>query len=191
MQNGIYLKEIKFDTEIAAYLLNPSNGKYKLDELANQYLSIDIPEYLEFVGAKQQKETQMTLFSQDEINVDFEKYQNAIYMYTIAKLAEIMNKKLEEINSLKLFENIEMPLIKVLAEMQYEGIYVDKQELVSFGVKLKEDIEVIKQEIYKLAGEEFNMQKVIGCILVFIGIMFYQADFVTLFKKKKSETNCF
>ena len=157
MQNGIYLKEIKFDTEIAAYLLNPSNGKYKLDELANQYLSIDIPEYLEFVGAKQQKETQMTLFSQDEMNVDFEKYQNAIYMYTIAKLAEIMNKKLEEINSLKLFENIEMPLIKVLAEMQYEGIYVDKQELVSFGVKLKEDIEVIKQEIYKLAGEEFNI----------------------------------
>ena len=76
MQNGIYLKEIKFDTEIAAYLLNPSNGKYKLDELANQYLSIDIPEYLEFVGAKQQKETQMTLFSQDEMNVDFEKYQN-------------------------------------------------------------------------------------------------------------------
>ena len=92
MQNGIYLKGIKFDTEIAAYLLNPSNGKYKLDELANQYLSIDIPEYLEFVGAKKQKETQMTLFSQDEANVDFEKYQNAIYMYTIAKLAEIMKK---------------------------------------------------------------------------------------------------
>ena len=180
MQNGIYLKEIKFDTEIAAYLLNPSNGKYKLDELANQYLSIDIPEYLEFVGAKQQKETQMTLFSQDEMNVDFEKYQNAIYMYTIAKLAEIMNKKLEEINSLKLFENIEMPLIIVLAEMQYEGIYVDKQELVSFGVKLKEDIEVIKQEIYKLAGEEFNINSTLQ-----LGNILFEKLKLPVYKKTK------
>lgn len=180
MQNGIYLKEIKFDTEIAAYLLNPSNGKYKLDELANQYLSIDIPEYLEFVGAKQQKETQMTLFSQDEMNVDFEKYQNAIYMYTIAKLAEIMNKKLEEINSLKLFENIEMPLIKVLAEMQYEGIYVEKQELVSFGVKLKEDIEVIKQEIYKLAGEEFNINSILQ-----LGNILFEKLKLPVYKKTK------
>ena len=157
MQNGICLKGIKFDTEIAAYLLNPSNGKYKLEELANQYLNIDIPEYLETVGAKQQKETQMTLFSQDETEVDFEKYQNSIYMYTIAKLVEVMNQKLEEINSLELFESIEMPLIKVLAEMQYEGIYVDKEELISFGSKLKEEIESIKQEIYRLAGEEFNI----------------------------------
>lgn len=180
IQNGIYLKGIKFDTEIAAYLLNPSNGKYKLDELANQYLSIDIPEYLEFVGAKQQKETQMTLFSQDEMNVDFEKYQNAIYMYTIAKLAEIMNKKLEEINSLKLFENIEMPLIKVLAEMQYEGIYVDKQELVSFGVKLKEDIEVIKQEIYKLAGEEFNINSTLQ-----LGNILFEKLKLPVYKKTK------
>ena len=180
MQNRIYLKGIKFDTEIAAYLLNPSNGKYKLDELANQYLSIDIPEYLEFVGAKQQKETQMTLFSQDEMNVDFEKYQNAIYMYTIAKLAEIMNKKLEEINSLKLFENIEMPLIKVLAEMQYEGIYVDKQELVSFGVKLKEDIEVIKQEIYKLAGEEFNINSTLQ-----LGNILFEKLKLPVYKKTK------
>ena len=180
MQNGIYLKGIKFDTEIAAYLLNPSNGKYKLDELANQYLSIDIPEYLKAVGAKQQKETQMTLFSPNEVNVDFEKYQNAIYMYTIAKLVEIMNKKLEEINSLELFENIEIPLIKVLAEMQYEGIYVDKQELISFGDKLKEEIEVIKQEIYKLAGEEFNINSTLQ-----LGNILFEKLKLPVYKKTK------
>ncbi len=157
MQNGIMLKGIKFDTEIAAYLLNPNNGKYKLEELANQYLSIDIQNYLESIGVKQQQETQMTLFSQDEQNEDSKNYQNAIYMYSIAKLVGVMNKKLKEINSLELFENIEIPLIKVLAEMQYEGIFVDKQELVLLGNKLKEEIEVIKQEIYKLAGEEFNI----------------------------------
>ena len=47
-QNGILLKGIEFDAEIAAYILNPSNNHYKLEELASQYLNIDISEYLEF-----------------------------------------------------------------------------------------------------------------------------------------------
>ena len=101
-------------------------------------------------------------------------------MYTIANLAEIMNKKLEEINSLELFENIEMPLIKVLAEMKYEGIYVDKQELVSFGDKLKEEIEVIKQEIYKLAGEEFNINSTLQ-----LGNILFEKLKLPVYKKTK------
>ncbi len=154
-QNGISLKGIKFDAEIAAYILNPSNNHYKLEELSSQYLNIDIPEYLETVGAEEEK--QITLFEKVEDTVDVLKYQNAIYVYTIAQLIDVMIKKLEEINSIELFENIEMPLIAVLAEMQYAGIYVDKKELISFGDKLKEEIETVKQDIYNLAGEEFNI----------------------------------
>ena len=55
------------------------------------------------------------------------------------------------------YQNIEIPLVKVLANMQYEGIYLDKEELISFGDKLKEEIETLKQEIYNLSGEEFNI----------------------------------
>lgn len=166
-QIGIALKAIKFDAEIAAYILNPSNNHYKLEELSSQYLNIDIPEYLEAVGANVEKQKQITLFEKAEDTVDSQKYQNAIYVYTIAKLIDVMIKKLEEINSLELFKNIEMPLITVLAEMQYEGIYVNKEELISFGDKLKEEIETIKQEIYNLAGEEFNINSTqqLGTIL--------------------------
>lgn len=179
-QNGILLKEIEFDAEIAAYILNPSNNHYKLEELASQYLNIDISEYLEAVGANQEKETQMTLFSQEENNIDFEKYHNAIYTYVIAKLIEVMEPKMQEISSMDLFKNIEMPLVKVLAEMQYEGIYVDKEELISFGDKLKEEIESIKQEIYNLSGEEFNINSTQQ-----LGVILFEKLKLPVYKKTK------
>lgn len=179
-QNGILLKGIEFDAEIAAYILNPSNNHYKLEELASQYLNIDISEYLEAVGANQEKETQMTLFSQEENNIDFEKYHNAIYTYVIAKLIEVMEPKMQEISSMDLFKNIEMPLVKVLAEMQYEGIYVDKEELISFGDKLKEEIESIKQEIYNLSGEEFNINSTQQ-----LGVILFEKLKLPVYKKTK------
>ena len=179
-QNGILLKGIEFDAEIAAYILNPSNNHYKLEELASQYLNIDISEYLEAVGANQEKETQMTLFSQEENNIDFEKYHNAIYTYVIAKLIEVMEQKMQEISSRDLFKNIEMPLVKVLAEMQYEGIYVDKEELISFGDKLKEEIESIKQEIYNLSGKEFNINSTQQ-----LGVILFEKLKLPVYKKTK------
>lgn len=157
-QMGINLSGIYFDAEIAAYVLNPTNNHYTIPELANQYLNIDIEDYLQTAGMSQNKETQMTLFetSQDTDN-EYEKYKNAMYVYVIANLQEVMLKKLEEFNSVELFDDIEMPLVKVLANMQYAGIYVDREELVCLGDKLKEDIEVLKQKIYELSGEEFNI----------------------------------
>lgn len=61
-----------------------------------------------------------------------------------------------------------MPLVKVLGEMQVNGIYVDKEELISFGSKLKEQIETLKTEIYNLCGEEFNINSTqqLGTILL-------------------------
>ena len=165
-QEEINLNGIYFDAEIAGYILNPSNSKYKLEDLAMQYLNLDIEEYLNSVGAKEKQEEQINLFEQETKN-DFEKYQNSIYAYCIAKLEDVMTKKLEEINSLDLFNNIEMPLVKVLAEMQYEGIYVDKEELITLGDKLKEEIEQVKKQIYELCGEEFNINSTqqLGTIL--------------------------
>ncbi len=166
-QENIILRGIEFDAEIAGYVLNPSNGKYKLDDLAKQYLNIDILEYLESIGVKKQKELQINLFDTQDIEEDFEKYKNSLYSYSVYKLDKIMQQKMEEITSLDLFKNIEMPLVKVLAQMQYEGIYVNKDDLVLFGEKLKEEIETIKQQIYKLCGEEFNINSTqqLGSIL--------------------------
>ena len=121
-------------------------------------MKIEITSYLEAMGMKQEQEKQMTLFTQEtDKSLDFDRYQNAMYVYVIAKLQEVMIPKLEETNATELFQNIEMPLMKVLANMQYDGIYLDKEELISFGDKLKEEIESLKQDIYQLSGEEFNI----------------------------------
>ena len=166
-QIGICENGIFFDAEIAAYDLNPTNNSYKLEELSIQYLNIDISQYLEVSGVKENKETQLTLFQTEDTNLNYDKHKNSICVYAIAKMQEIMLKKLEELNSMDLFTNIEMPLVKVLGSMQYEGIYADKQELIAFGNKLKEEIETIKQSIYALCGEEFNINSTqqLGTIL--------------------------
>lgn len=181
-QIGIDLNGIYFDAEIAAYDLNPTNNHYSVEELANQYLNLDIVNYLEYVGMKEKKETQMNLFVQEqESELDFDKYKNAMYLYSIKNLEEIMIKKLEEIDSIELFHNIEMPLVKVLANMQFEGIYVDKDELIAFGNKLKEEIEGLKQDIYTLAGEEFNINSTQQ-----LGVILFEKLKLPVYKKTKT-----
>ena len=73
------------------------------------------------------------------------------------QLAENTMKKLEEIDAVELFQNIDMPTVEVLAEMQWNGMYVDVEELKAYGNELKGKLEVLVKEIYELAGEEFNI----------------------------------
>ena len=167
---GINLKGISFDAKIAAYDLNPTNNHYGLDELAKQYLNLDFSQYLEALETPKQEQTQMTLFAREEEEKEennLEQYKNALCVYSIAKLQEELLPKLEEVQALELFNNIEMPIGKILGSMQYEGIYIDKEELIAFGDKLKEQIESLKQEIYNLCGEEFNVNSTqqLGTIL--------------------------
>ena len=76
-------------------------------------------------------------------------------------------KKLEEINAVELFKNIDMPTVEVLAEMQWNGMYLDLEELDAYGKELKDRIEILVKEIYELCGEEFNINstKQLGEIL--------------------------
>ena len=85
------------------------------------------------------------------------KAKECVYAYVINKLYYEQTKRMEEAGALKLFKEIEMPVLDVLADMQYQGIYVDKQELTEYGKELKERIEILTKEIYNLAGEEFNI----------------------------------
>ena len=86
-----------------------------------------------------------------------EKYKNSLICYIIAKLQEVTIKKLEEAGARSLFNNIEMPLAQILADMQYNGMYVDEKELKNFGNELKAQLQTLTEEIYNLAGEEFNI----------------------------------
>ena len=176
-QEGIDFKGINYDASIAAYILNPTNNKLKLDDLAEQYLEIDINEILG--NSSEQKGQQINLFDamqtieesdeklkeENAKKLESEKY--ALYSYIIYKLQEVTMKKLEEINAVELFNKIDMPTVTVLANMQWNGMYADEEELNKFGNQLKEQLEIKTKMIYEMAGEEFNINstKQLGEIL--------------------------
>ena len=166
-QIGITMKNIAYDAKIAAYILNPTS-KYTLDVIARDYLEIDNGEYLQSQGANKEAE-QTSLFDTQEVDKKDEssKIENSLYAEEIYKLAEVTMKKLEEIDAVELFKNIDMPTVEVLAEMQWNGMYVDLQELEEYGQQLKDRLEILTQEIYELTGEEFNINstKQLGEIL--------------------------
>ena len=165
-KNNIDAKNLMFDISIAGYILNSNINKYTIEYLANEYLSFDIDEYLSKEGIIEEKTNQINLF--DNINNNSNKADKSyIYAYLIYRLYSSLKNKMSEENSLKLFEEIEMPLVEVLASMQYDGIYIDKEELIQFGNDLKEKINILTNEIYELAGEEFNINstKQLGEIL--------------------------
>ena len=186
-QEGIDFKGINYDASIAAYILNPTNNKLKLTDLAEQYLEIDVNEILG--DSKSSKVEQINLFDamqgaglsgsneekseEEKIKEEQEKTQKAeekkctLYAYIIYKLQEITMKKLEETNAVDLFNNIDMPTVTVLANMQWNGMYADLEELNKFGNQLKEQLEIKTKMIYEMAGEEFNINstKQLGEIL--------------------------
>ena len=161
-ESNINVSGFYYDIEIAAYILNPTENKYNLEKLAIDYLKLDINEY------NKKEEKQINLFdinNENESNKNAEKC--AMYTYVINNVYKETLEKLKETNQLDLFNNIEMPLIEVLADMQLNGIYADKDELIDFGKILKEEIEKLTNKIYDIAGEEFNINspKQLGIIL--------------------------
>ena len=164
-QIGVELKGIYFDAKIAGYLLDSTNNKLSTEDLAEQYLNIDLEKYL-----NNEKQEQINLFDQmndDKSPKDKKGQKGNYYVYVFSKLEEIMTKKLEEINAISLFRDIEIPTVTVLSQMQWNGMYVNKNKLDQFGDELKEKLEEKTKIIYELAGEEFNINstKQLGEIL--------------------------
>ena len=146
---GIKVPNINFDTMISAYLLN-YDTKDDICYLANK-LNIYIPSY-----------------DKKEVVTTEEAARRAIlkakFIYnTKDKLYEDMKRE----DNIYLFENIEMPLAKVLANMEIEGIRVDKKVLEEMGIEIKIKLEILTRDIYNYAGEEFNINspKQLGEIL--------------------------
>ena len=177
---GINPKNLKFDVSVAAYILNPTEGKYPINKLLEDYLNINEEKYLESKDVHMETK-QISLFDTVEKTKDVNMYKNTLYAYGIYELSKKLKKELEEKNELKLFETIDMPTIEVLGEMQWNGMYVEQAELEKFGKSLQEGIDNLTQEIYDLAGEEFNIKspKQMGEIL-------FEKLKLTVIKKTKS-----
>ncbi len=148
------------DTGIGAYLLNPLKDSYNADDIARDYLS-------EVVSLQ----NDLKDFYNNKISVD-ELMDEALYalgtesfIYYSAK--DIIIKKLDENGMLKLFTDVEIPLAFALNDMENEGVLVDRTALRQYGDMLKEKIDITREHIFEVIGEEFNINspKQLGEIL--------------------------
>lgn len=150
-REGIDLKGIHFDTMVASYLLNPGKLNHNLSDIAIEYLSHKMTPISALIG-KGKKEITM-----DEVEIEKVTPYACADAEIVLRLAEIMEPRLKEKGLEKLFHKVEMPLVKVLAEMEASGVLIDKEYLGSLSKEFARELEGLEREIYSLAGEEFNI----------------------------------
>ena len=154
--NGrIDIKNISDDTAIAAYLVDPAKNEYTIEKLASEYFGtvIEKPEV-----------KQLSLL--DDVETDRSEYL-AKCAVALGVLNERIGDKIKENGQKKLYQEVELPLVTVLAHLEINGFLVDDNQLKEFADKLGEKIDALTNEIYMLAGEEFNINspKQLGVIL--------------------------
>lgn len=172
---NIEIKGQVFDTFIAAYLIEPTNETYEISELADRFLGVQNIESTEgLLGKGKSIKAWMSL--EEEVRIRF-----LTERVNVLKSAyPVLKKEIEQNEMEQLFYEIEMPLVKVLFDMEIEGIKVDVDKLKAYGRELDALIEEVANKVYKAAGETFNINspKQLGIIL------FEKMDIPTVKKTK-------
>lgn len=155
---GISLNNYKNDISISQYILDPTGTDYSVEIIATQYginLDKDFPD-------KKLIKKPVTEWEENNINSYLTNTINVIESVTLLQLSKIEEEKMSY-----LYNKIELPLIEVLANMEYTGVYVNKDELLNIGKELEFELDILVSEIYRYAGEEFNINspKQLGDIL--------------------------
>jgi DNA polymerase-1 len=158
---GVEVKGKIFDTMIAHYLIRP-DMRHGMDLLSRTYLNYSPVSIESLIGEKGEDQSNMRLVPLEKIA----EYAAEDADVTL-QLREKFAPKLKEVNALKLFNEVEIPLIPVLAAMEAEGIRLDISALKEFSLLLEKDIQNIDQEIQAIAGTPFNISspKQVGEIL--------------------------
>ena len=134
-QAGVVPAAHFFDIELAAYLLNPEANKYELDRLMQEYLPAE----------------------QKPADLSGEQAEHVWEAYALASLQPVLAAKLADMQLEKLYADIELPLVEVLAAMEKNGIYINRAELDKKGAELEARLNALQEDIYVLAGTEFNI----------------------------------
>mgnify|MGYP003759977037 CR=1 FL=1 len=158
---GIEINNISFDTMIGEYLINPTQSSYSINNLSREYLGYYGVDEEALLGKGKNKKAFADLTKEEIGN-----YLSFI-LDTVFKVEDKIRKILEENEMLNLYYNVELPLVEVLASMEFYGFKIDKEELETLGKEYDEEIASLTSEIYDLAGGEFNINspKQLGEIL--------------------------
>ncbi|MFL0685155.1 MAG: DNA polymerase I [Algoriphagus aquaeductus] len=148
---GIEVKGTIYDTMLAHYLIEPE-GKHGMDWLAQQYLHYKPVSITELIGKKGKNQGNMRDVDEDEVTA---------YAAEDADITLRLKGKLDPIiqsNGLKkLFDEVENPLIRVLTDMEFEGVRIDTGSLADLSIALEEESKEIEKRVYELAGVRFNL----------------------------------
>lgn len=159
MRHGVDIKGISFDLLLASYLLNPSENNHDIPAIAHRMgeTAVQYDEEVYGKGAKMKRP--------DDDQVVYEHIaRKAAVLY---KLKENMEEQLKANEQYELLIELEMPLAVILGRMEHRGVSVDVSRLEEMGAELEERLNKVEQEVYELAGEEFNLNspKQLGPIL--------------------------
>lgn len=149
-----------FDASVAAYLLNPLKNDYPYEDLAKDYAGLMIPSKTDLLGKESPVKAKQ---AKPEAFLKYICYMAYIPWKTRDRLLEELNNT----GMQTLYDTIELPLVYTLSDMEKEGVHVDAEELKRYGEELAAQIAVLEKEIYKGAGETFNINspKQLGHIL--------------------------
>lgn len=159
------LKGFNYDLMIAYYLLNSNSNHYYIWDILKDLFNISLN-----INTKKE-EIQMSLFDSIDNNKNFLNEEEidtiSSYLKGIFYSYDIVTKKLKNLDMLSLFNDIEMPLVETLASMEKTGMYIDKEKLNEFDIEITKNIKELEDSVYKLAGEEFNINSTqqLGSIL--------------------------
>ena len=147
-RQGVGMPGPYFDTMVADYLLNPNRRAHTLEAIAMDLLSYQLG-----VGVQEEEKGPQSLFDVDEALVRRSGEAAAV----TAKVAPMLRERLKEQGSLALFQDVEMPLVPVLAEIERNGFLLDVEGLQALSKELERELEQMVGSIYRLAGGEFNI----------------------------------
>ena len=148
---GIDLQGIEFDTMIAAHLINPNARSYKLDNLSLSHLNYKMVPIQDLIGSGR---NQITMDQVALADITFYAAEDAD---VVIELTDIFLKELKKQELYSYFKDIEIDLLPVLIDMQFHGIFVDRNYLLSRSKEIGIKLDALEKSIIKLAGKEFNL----------------------------------
>lgn len=139
-----------FDTQIAQYVLDSGRSNYSLESLCNEYLHQSIKSYEEFL----EENSQTSLFGD---NADSYASYGLSCCIGVLNIMSIQKRAIAEQNLERVFYEVELPLVEVLASMEREGVRADRKYLSEFGDELSGEIDKLAGSIHDMAGQDFNI----------------------------------
>ncbi|MBB6452078.1 DNA polymerase-1 [Salirhabdus euzebyi] len=157
-RQGVHLKGVVFDLFLTTYILNPAENNLDIPSISRRLNEKSMPYDEEIYGkGAKQKIPELDVLADHVV-------RKADIIY---QLKDKVTEQLKENDQYELFEKLELPLSEILGEMEYYGVKVDKDRLLHMGEELKDRLKTLENEVFALAGEEFNLNspKQLGQIL--------------------------